>query len=236
MSAIASGAIHFRVDDAQVDLGGVDLSTLIQLAYGLPPDQISGPGWLEEEPFSIMAKLPAGASKSQVPEMLQTMLAERFKMTVHHEEKVRPVYLLEVGKGPLKLKESKGDNPGQDGCQGEGGGYRFCQNVTMEQFAEILSQGATMSAMAPVGTPSALLDRPVVDETELKGGYDFSLEYGRVGAARVGRGGNSAPTGDGATLVPISDAVKALGLVLKPGRHTFDILVIDHVERVPSEN
>src|SRR5258707_2395805 len=61
MDLIRSGRMHSRIDDVRVDLGSVDLSTLIQLAYRLPEDRISGPGWLREARFDILAKLPAGA-------------------------------------------------------------------------------------------------------------------------------------------------------------------------------
>jgi uncharacterized protein (TIGR03435 family) len=128
------------LDDAQFELASVDLANLVQMAYQLPPDQISGPGWLADERFAIAAKLPAGASRSQVFEMLQTMLAERFKMAVHREQKVRPVYTLVVGKGPLKLKQSAGGDPSQQGCNGGRGGRHNCQNVTMEDFAAFLTR------------------------------------------------------------------------------------------------
>jgi uncharacterized protein (TIGR03435 family) len=68
------------------------------------------------------------------------------------------------------------------------------------------------------------------------------MDYGRVGAtggrkgAAEGRGGDAPPADGGVTVIPIADAVKALGLALRPGRQPFDILVIDHIERVPTEN
>jgi uncharacterized protein (TIGR03435 family) len=242
MSVIQSGKVPMRIDDAQVMLRAVDLQNLLTLAYRLPQDQISGPAWLADERFEINAKLPAGSSKSQVPEILQAMLAERFKMTIHHEEKVRPVYLLVSGKGPLKLEESVGGDPRNDGCQGGRGGHHTCQNVNMEQLAELLSRLRETSAVMPVGDTLVWLDRPVVDKTGLKGAYDFTMDYGRVGAtggrrgAAGDRGGDAPPTDGGVTVVPIADAVKALGLALRPGRQPFDILVIDHIERVPTEN
>jgi uncharacterized protein (TIGR03435 family) len=74
---------------------------------------------LTEERFATSAKLPAGASKIPVPEMLQTMPAARFKLTIHNEQKVRPVYVLAQGNGPLKLREPAGGaDPAQQGCSG----------------------------------------------------------------------------------------------------------------------
>jgi len=67
--------------------------------------------------------------------------------------------------------------------------------------------------------------------TSLKGGYDFTMDYGRLG----GRGGDAEPT-HGVTDISIADAVKYLGLRLEPRKHLFDSIVIDHLERVPTEN
>jgi uncharacterized protein (TIGR03435 family) len=211
-------------------MASVDLALLIGIAYRLPEDQIPGPGWLADERFAIAAKLPEGASKNQVPEMLLTMLAERFKMAVHHEQRVRPVYTLVVGKGPLKLKPSAGGDPSQQGCSGGRGGHHVCQNVTMEAFAAHLTRVGNAELFGNVE-----LGRPVVDKTGIQGAFDFAMDYGRVGSAG-GRRGDAAPA-DGVVMeVSIAEAVKALGLNLEPARQPFDILVIDRIERVPTEN
>jgi len=91
-----------------------------------------------------------------------------------------------------------------------------------------------MAAAMPVGADPVWLDRPVIDRTGLTGSYDFPLDFGRVGAT-VGRRGGGA-TDENVVLVPLRDAVKDLGLALESGRAPFDILVIDHSERVPTEN
>lgn len=235
-SVMQSGRKPMQIDDAQAILRGFPLSMVVQMAYGLPDDQVTGPAWMAEERFEIMAKLPAGFSREQVPEMLRAMLAERFKMTVHHEERVRPVYLLVVGKGRLELKESAGGDPDRQGCNGGRGGHYACRNVTMEEFAGVLSRTAAMNAMAPVGTASGGLDRPVVDKTGLKGAYDFTMDYGRVGGPTGGRRGDAAPADTVVTEVPVAEAVKALGLALEPARQPFEILVVDRIERTPTAN
>lgn len=228
MALMQSGKTPLRIDDAQVELRAASLSFLIQYAFGVPPDRISGPGWLEGANFEILAKLPAAANKNEAPEMLQTMLAERFKLAVHHREEVQPVYLLTVGKGTLKLKQSAGGDPEQQGCQGGRGGHHACQNVTMEGFAALLTRMGSATGNGELG-------RPAVDRTGLQGAFDFAMDYGRVGAAGGRRG--DAPPADSVTVeVSIAEAVKALGLALAPGNQPFDILVIDHVERVPTAN
>jgi uncharacterized protein (TIGR03435 family) len=165
--------------------------------------------------------------------MLQTMLAERFKLTIHHEQKVRPVYVLVLGKGPLKLSEPAGvADPAQQGCNGGRGGHHACKNMTMEDLATNLTQIANLSAMSPSGTMPWGIDRPVVDETGIKGAYDLTMDYGPMGGRRGG-----AQAADGVvTEISIVDAIKDLGLTLRPGKQPFDILVIEHLERVPTEN
>src|ERR1035438_7727950 len=84
-------------DPGMVDYKNVSLKTVIALAYEMKEFQISGPDWLEAARFDILAKVPANAPKAQIPLMLQNLLAERFKLTVHREQKVMPVYAMVVG-------------------------------------------------------------------------------------------------------------------------------------------
>lgn len=223
-----------RTDDSQAVMLYVSLSNLAQMAFRLPEDQITGPAWMADAHFDIAGKLPAGASKSNVPEMLQAMLADRFKMTVHHEERVRPVYLLVRGKGPLAMKEST-DAPGHppylDG--GPGRGYDF-QGATTEDLASFLSQFHRMGVrgMSAGYLSDIWPDRPVVDKTGLTGKYDFKFGAGYPGTDM--RDGDVIP--DPSAMVTASAALKALGLALEPSRQGFDYVIIDHIERVPTEN
>ena len=90
------------------------LRDLVALAYKVRPYQISGPDWISTQRFDIIAKYPAGASKSDAPQMLQTLLEERFKLTVHRDNKERPVLALVAGKGGMKLKDSGNTPPAID--------------------------------------------------------------------------------------------------------------------------
>jgi uncharacterized protein (TIGR03435 family) len=117
-AAIMSGKAHvgMSADQARVDIGNANLMGLICTAYKVKPFQIVGnPEWLNAgmnaDRFDILAKLPEGANKDQVPEMLQALLAERFKLTVHHEKRDTPVYALVVGKGGPKLKKAPPEPP-----------------------------------------------------------------------------------------------------------------------------
>ena len=103
-----SGKIHIgmTVDGARVDIGGMALTTLIQQAYRVKLFQVNAADWMRESRWDILAKLPEGGSQEQIPEMLQALLADRFKLVVHRDNKELPVYALVVGKGGVKMKAS----------------------------------------------------------------------------------------------------------------------------------
>jgi len=205
-----------------LNFANISLRDLIVLAYGLGIRQISGPDFLTETRFDIIAKVPADASKEQIPLMLQTLLAQRFKLALHHDRKVMQIYALEVAKGGVKMKESAAGDTGEAGCN--------------RSFAE--TPGATLAAVCHRMTsadvaqqlqalaPGYFNDGPIIDMTGLKGTYDFKLEWITRGEANAG--------GDGPTIF---DAVqKQLGLKLDGRKQSVDILAIDHCEKEPTEN
>jgi uncharacterized protein (TIGR03435 family) len=209
----------------------VDLFSLVTMAYGVKRYQLSAPDWLSSARFNISARVPPGATTEQYRLMLQGLLAERFKLAVHRERKELQVYELVVGKNGSKIKESPKEPavdpavPVNDGLQppppraGPPPGYHGPVNMTltklsMERFAALLS---------------GLLDQPVEDHTGLNGNYDGQLH------ALVG---SNPPDIDAANSPPgILDAVQEqLGLRLVPNKGLVDVLVIDHMEKTPSEN
>ena len=89
---------------------------LVKTAYGVDDDKVlGGPSWLETDRFDVIAKAPAGATADTAKVMLQNLLADRFKLTVHKDNKPLPAYLLAAAKGAPKLKAASGS--GQTGCQ-----------------------------------------------------------------------------------------------------------------------
>lgn len=98
-------------DPGQLTYTNVTLKNVLMNAYGVKGYQISGPKWLESERFDIVAKIPTGTTKEDFKLMLQNLLAERFKLTLHHETKELPMYSLVVGKGGSKLKEVVDETP-----------------------------------------------------------------------------------------------------------------------------
>src|SRR5207253_2366492 len=105
---IQAGKLHvgMKIDAGKVDIGYLSLRELIPMAYDVKPFQVTGPDWLSAQRFDILAKLPEGATKEQVPAMLRALLEERFKLKAHRENKEQPVYSLEVAKGGPKFKEA----------------------------------------------------------------------------------------------------------------------------------
>ena len=102
-------------DPGQITYSNVSLKNGSDDAYEVKGYQITGPKWLDSERFDIVAKIPKGATKEQFQMMLQNLLAERFKLTLHRETKELPIYALVVGKGGPKMKETVDDDAARAG-------------------------------------------------------------------------------------------------------------------------
>jgi len=244
MAMMDARQFHSRMDNAAFEESNASLLDLITIAYNINWDRVSGPSWMNEQFYAIAAKLPGGSTKEQIPVMLQKVLAERFKLSIHHDQKVQRVYLLTVAKDGSKLKESTGEiDPATQGCNGRPGRYR-CRTVTLALLAGNLTAMSGMYAAMPItpasdGAETRNIDLPVIDQTGLKGVYDIDLQWippVGTGNGRGGRGGKLPPPDPDTKATSIFGAFEALGLKLQPGKHAFDILVVDHVERTPSEN
>lgn len=222
MDLIRAGAIYTKIDDSHFSAGSMSLSSMAAMAFRVPQDQIVAPDWLIDTRFDVQAKLPAGSTKEQTPDMLRTLLEDRFRLAWHHDRKIVPVYALTVAKDGPKLHESPaGADPRAGGCSG--GFHKICRQTSMEALALMLTRFRRANARGA-------LDRPVIDETGLTAKYDFDFDQGISGA---GRGDADSVPGDEITAF---EAVKTLGLRLEQSSHTYDMIVVDHIERTPTEN
>jgi uncharacterized protein (TIGR03435 family) len=97
-----------HVDGLRAEYIYLTLKDLITVAYKVKPYQITGPAWLATDHFDVVAKMPEGSTKDDAPKMLQTLLADRFKVVIHRETQEHPVLALVVGKDGPKLKDSPG--------------------------------------------------------------------------------------------------------------------------------
>jgi uncharacterized protein (TIGR03435 family) len=129
---------YIRMDASRVSLGSNTLGQLIQMAYRVRQDLVVGPNLLNEDHFDIEAKLPSGASTDNIPEMMQTLLGDRFKLIIHHERKTVPAYALMVAKDGPKFHESKADDSQVTVCNA--GRSKICHKETMAMLADDLSR------------------------------------------------------------------------------------------------
>src|SRR3984957_15615666 len=216
----------FMVRGRRFSTINTSLSDLITFAYGLHARQITGgPAWLEKEKYDLAAQ-PDGEGQpndKQWKTMVQKLLADRFKLTFHRDKKELPVYAIVVGKGGAKVTKSEGDPNGLPSLFFRGVGVLPGRNATMADFAGVMQ--------------SAVLDRPVVDQTELPGRYDFTLTWTPDESQFGGLRGKVPPPADNAAAPPdLFAAIQLqLGLKLESTRAPVEILVIDRVEK-PSEN
>jgi len=222
------------------------LSMLVMRAYDLKDYQFSGPDWMQSARFNISAKMPTGATKEQFRLMQQNLLAERFKLTFHHEKKEMPLYELIVAKGGPKLKASaEAPSPVDDGPMPPPGrpGLPPSPKTNSNGFPilppgrgplmMVLPNGhATMRSGEEsmddfVGRLSDQLRRPVTNGTGLRGKYDFTLSWVIEGPGYSTD--DSGPTIFGAIQ-------EQLGLKLEQKRGPVELLVVDHIEKTPTEN
>jgi uncharacterized protein (TIGR03435 family) len=204
-------------DPGLVEYTNMTLQMLITSAYGVKGYQVVGapPNSMDSPRFDLTAKVPEGASKDDAKIMLQNLLADRFKLTVHRETKELPIYALVVGKNGPKLKVSevpekppetpKGPDAavalpppppprppsqGGDGCPEIPASMKGRpMNVMMmsPNGACMVVAGQNMEAFA--GQLSNEFDKPVIDMTGLKGRYDFKLRFDPQSAPGAGMGG-----------------------------------------------
>ena len=274
-----------HVDRARAEYTYMALKDLIALAYKVKPYQITGPDWVANQRFDIVAKLPEGASKDDAPKMLQALLEERFKLAVHRDSQEHPVLALVVGKKGSKMKASPeapepidenaplqpgemktdtaegpvrvtvGKNGGATVNMGVKGTINYSvdratqsmhmegSKVTMAGFADMLTRFSQMTGGG---------GRQVVDMTGLKGNYEVALDFSLADLMNMARAAGiempavaSGPALGTSPAAAASDpggsssffaAVQALGLKLEQRKAVVEQLVIDHLEKSPTEN
>jgi uncharacterized protein (TIGR03435 family) len=201
------------------------LKRLIAAAYNLNPKAVSGgPAWIDSDYYDILAVTPGEVrpTRDEQMSMLRNLLADRFKLAFHREQKEFSIYELEVAKGGPKLKPSTAaaDEPAQ------------LISTVYPQRMVLPARNATMGELASL-MQRAMLDRPVVDKTGLAGKYDFDLEW----APDETQFGGEIPTASAdAPNPPLFTAIQQqLGLKLEATRGPVEAMVVDRAER-PSEN
>jgi uncharacterized protein (TIGR03435 family) len=217
--------LNRSADPATVTFEGYYLRFVLMEAFDLKTDQITGPAWLDEDCFDISAKLPEGATKEQIPAMLQALLAERFQLAFHKEHPIRPAYALVVDKGGPKFKETDPNGPPITGRPGTV--FLFRAGSGKDGVKGSLTM-ATLTRML-----SNKLHQPVHDNTGLEGKYDIDLSWTPDPPAAAADSPEPASTPGPSVFTAIRDS---LGLKLEPRKEPVEQLVIDRIERIPTGN
>jgi uncharacterized protein (TIGR03435 family) len=214
---------------------GTTLQLLIRGAYDKQENEILGaPGWFSSDKYDIKAKiddadieafkkLDRDQANTMQDRMMQGMLADRFKLVLHHETREWPIYVLVVAKSGSKLQDSKPEN--------HKGGFSMRVSST-----EMSAQGAPVSTI--VRFLSGQLGHHVIDKTGLTGKYDYTLKWDREEDERnmspeaSAGGAGSAPSASDSNGPSIFTALQEqLGLKLESQKGPVDVLVIDHAEK-----
>jgi bla regulator protein blaR1 len=221
------------------------IEILIESAYNLPVGSgriLGGPAWLrqdidqfeiqakiEDSEFASIKKMTPAQQHERVALMEQSLLADRFKLKVHFESREMPVYALEVAKSGAKLSPAK-KAPG--GGNGKGGESSRISTLGNAQETEMTAVAVTLEqfVVSPLLTGAAG-GKPVVDQTGLKGAFDFTLKWTPDQLAAPPDAKDAGA--DGPSL--FTAIREQLGLMLVPSKAPVEVIVIDHIEQ-PTEN
>lgn len=226
----SSGAVRDRIirpapGGQRYEAHNCSIKMMIQAAYSVRPEQImGGPAWLDTNLFDMDAKAEKPSSIDELHVMLMNMLVDRLQLKFHPEKRETSIYALTVDKDGAKLKPHDAANAGEP---------------WIDQTAEILhtKMKATYVTMGYFAYRlSLLMERPVVDLTNLSGGYDFNLEYTRdlpPGFPIGGKINGEEPDTSGPTV--FTALKQQLGLGLRSQKGLADVIVIERVEK-PTDN
>jgi uncharacterized protein (TIGR03435 family) len=219
---VAHGPLRRQISPGSVTMPYESMAQMLQRAFGLARPQVVAPEWTESRHFSIAAKLPAGATQDDVPEMLRNMLLTRFHMTYHTEVRNTRALVLTLQKGGIKAEAAAVQSRPRERPIGHGGGHY-----------ELATASAGLADFLTRVTFS-----PVVDRTGLLDSYLFSFDFYPFG--RLGEDDKplEPPSGDFfADLARHYDeALAPLGLRLTPSKLPLENVIIDQLDREPTEN
>jgi uncharacterized protein (TIGR03435 family) len=265
---MAGGKVMFRMgctaDPGRVNCSGLTVKDMLSRAYTtLKPYQISGPSWIESERWDVTAKIPDGVPQEKVPDMWQNLLTSRFHVVTRKETKDLNIYALLVGKnGPKLTPAEQNDAPititAPDGSKvsvprgqaitAAGGAGAKSGVMTMDGSGKMQVKNSTLGGFSDM--LSRMMDRPVLDMTNVEGRYDIVLEVSMedmIGMKRMSGGGAmimhgggdgggaGGPAPDSNPRGSIYSAVQQLGLKLEPRKAALEALVVEKADR-PSEN
>jgi uncharacterized protein (TIGR03435 family) len=206
-----SGRSKIEHTPDSLTMRNVDLKGCVQWAYGVEYYQIPAANSLDGKGYDILAKAGGAVPVSQLRLMLRQLLKERFQLVVHQETKPLPVYAWTVAKGGPKLPQANADD-----------GHHAVESLPRVRDGSFFFADTSLSDFAAKLSMLRGMDRPVVDQTGIKGDYDILLK----GAAEAVRSEGASLF----TLIP-----EQLGMKLVATKAPLEIVVIDRAEK-PAEN
>jgi uncharacterized protein (TIGR03435 family) len=214
-----------NLQNGRLELMSATLKGLLTLALDMDARMlVGGPKWIDEDRFDVIAKTERTVPIDAMRVMLKNLLTERLHLVTHNEAQPLPVFVLGAGKKP-KLKESDGSARSDCNIVNTDRRYYVCQNTTMAQFADRLPS-----------VSAAYIHPPLLDLTGLTGAYDFQLYWTpRALLQNNAKIADAAPTPiDELTVFEAVD--KQLGLKIEEQKHPIPVVVIDKVDRTPTQN
>jgi uncharacterized protein (TIGR03435 family) len=252
-SADPSVKVGVQIDGSQIHLNMMSLRDLVQAAYNVKFYQVLGQEWMAGQRFNVSAKLPEGAKRDQLPDMLLAMLQDRFELKAHREPKEMGVYGLTVLPGGSKMKEIPND-PGFDpaksavqvNAQGGPGGVSLSYGPeSYFKFADQKIEGRKLSMLNFVDVLGRFTDRPIIDETKLPARYDLDVQltendyYSMLIRSALSAGIQLPP--QALRLLDSADgslgfALKPLGLKMESKKAPIDCVMVDSIRKAPTDN
>jgi len=213
------GGSSIRASKGQIAMENVSLKKLTLWAYGIPDDReyaLAGPDWLTTQRFDILAKFPGDTPVDQVRAMTQSLLADRFKLALHRETRQLPNYSLVVGKNGPRIHAV---DAGPSNTTGRPG-HLEASHIPMRKLTDLFAR---------------MIGLPVVDATGLEGVFTFTLDWTPDETQRL------APPDEGVAPNPAGTSLftavqEQLGLKLEGKKGPVEILVVDRMEKMPTEN
>lgn len=219
-------------DDGRVEYRQEVMFNLLLRAYGLNAYQVSGPTWIKDSYYDIVATIPKGVTKADIPAMLRQLLVDRFHLSVHYELRSTPVYAVTVAKDgpklqPCEVKEVEKPQTLQDRIGGlhtlEAGECPVNRVLTRGE-SSMLIEANTLAFLAKGLHDGS--DRPVLDRSGLEGHFRIAFECAQANGVQD----------DALGLPSMSAALQKLGLKLEARREEIEFLVVDGGDRKPTGN
>ena len=213
------GMSSIHISKGRVSMENVSLKKVMLNAYDLADDReylIDGPGWLATERFDMEVTFPGDTPVARVRQMMQSLLAERFKLELHRDTRQLPRYSLAVAKNGPKIHPVEN---GQ-GRTSSGPGRLEATKISMQKLADLLAR---------------IVGLTVIDSTGVKGVFDFTLQWSPDEAAKIAAADGSEAAGvAGPSIFTVLQ--EQLGLKLTKDKGPVEILVVDRIEKAPTQN